>query len=251
LICPAVRPPHWRWLRAADLAANPARRPARANDRPTRRSAAFIRARTTGGSPGPADAPLAAAVGLYEENGPTRWRLEATVLTGMPTAAVARKLGLGLPVVRAYEAMFFDVRARLSAAGWVADHTFGLGPHLGFGPDDLGPLWAWVGYTRGEHALDRVVAVTTGSGRGEYPGEELEAAELLVAVAQLSVVREPERVLQLQLRLRAEAVGAHPSAYHLPRTRRRAPGDRGEPADPPARDPARERVGERAPASHN
>lgn len=211
----ALSPPHWRWARATLLAANPGRE-IPGTDAVTLAASAFIRDRTRGTTK-KVNRDRVNAADLFESDAAPRWRLEAMILTGLPTKQVAQKVGLEYETVETYEGLFFDVRSRLQAGSWIAAHTFGMKPFTGFGPDDLGALWRWVGYRRGEHALDLVYAVTTGTGRERYSVKDLEAAELFVLTARVKPGQTPERLLQLELRLRAEEVGAHPSAYHLPR----------------------------------
>ncbi|MDB5312325.1 MAG: hypothetical protein JWO38_6527 [Gemmataceae bacterium] len=213
-------PPHWRWDRARVLAADPVRGKDWDDDQQTIAAVEFLMGRARNDGPPSADPALAAAAALFETNGPSRWLLEANVLTGRPAAAVAGKLGLDPPVVTRFEQLFFDVRPWLSTGIWVLAHACGSGPHTGFAPDDLGNLWRWVAFNQGEPMLDLVHAVTTGAGRERYTAEELEAAELVVGVARLPISRFPKQFAQLNLRWRADAAGLHPSTYHLPRAKR-------------------------------
>jgi hypothetical protein len=88
-------------------------------------------------------------------------------------------------------------------------------PLTGFPAGDLGALWRWVGYRHGERALGLVRAVTTGFDRHRYAEDAMEEAELFVLTAQFSPNQQSERVVQLELRLQAEAAGNPAAAYHL------------------------------------
>ena len=62
---------------------------------------------------------------LYEENGLSRWTLEARVLAGQTTAEIAELLRLSVETVAMYEAAFFDVRDRLEAPYWIVGKALG------------------------------------------------------------------------------------------------------------------------------
>lgn len=241
----AIASPHWRWVRATALAADPGTGADRTDDAITRAAVAFLTARAANDADRLHDTPLAAAVAIFEADDQDRWLLEAMVLTRTPAAAVARKVGLDPAIAMIFELLFFDVRDKLRCPGWITAHCLGPPPHLGYEPDDLGPIWRRAAYRGGEAALNIVRAVTTGHGRENYSADVSEAAEIYVAVDRLGVAQSPARLLQVALRLRATAAGVplHPADYHLPRRRGRTPGSVGA-AGEPSGDAAGPAVGE-------
>ena len=176
---PALSPPDWRWRRARRAVYKPFDALRRPNDGPTQDAVDLLKDRLFGRPPA-AGTPLAAAAAVYEGDGPSRWLLEAHVLTGRTTRSVARKVGLGHPVVAAYEAVFFDVRHRLKAAFWLMQHVPGIGAVLGIRPDDLGAIWRRAGYRGGRPWLDVVYAATSGVGRDELSPEVRDRVEIHV-----------------------------------------------------------------------
>jgi len=205
-------PPWWRWQRAVALATRPVRQSSRWTDDPmTLAAVAFIRSRACG-SPREELArnhlPFGEAQSIFDDNGITRWSVEAYTLTGLPANAIADKLGLEPEVIRVYEHFMFDVRPRLSARDWIGKHNYGVGTPTGFEADHLGPLWRWVGYTAGEYALDAVRAVTTGVGTENYSEVLCESIERFVALTQFLAVCTPGELFRLHHRLRARQTGA-------------------------------------------
>jgi hypothetical protein len=176
---------------------------------------------------------LIAAADVFEANGEARWAVEAALLARLSDEQSGSKVGLASATVGMYEAVFFDVRARLDAADWITWHVFG-GPGGPFA--DPGSLWRWAGYTLGEAGFDAVRAATTGAGRDRLPPSLVETIELMVAVGRLPALP-GRRLWQLHLRVLADRAGRPAAAYHQPRRRRKST-TAGRPVAPPALPPA-------------
>lgn len=121
--------------------------------------------------------------------------------------------------MKLYQLLFFDVRWRLSNRPWVFSNALGPPCHNGYPDHLLSPLWRSMAYYGNEQVLDLTYAVTTGIGRERYTEEQLEQAELAIDQRRLSPFLFPDRTHQIDLRMQAEATGAHPSSYHLGRRR--------------------------------
>jgi hypothetical protein len=101
---------------------------------------------------------LGEAYALYtEEPSWPRWELEARLLTDQPLDEIAVRLDTSPAVVDAYHATFFDVRGRLRARGWVANHVPGLGEHVPLVEEDVGGLLKLYAYTGGPTVLDALL----------------------------------------------------------------------------------------------
>jgi hypothetical protein len=119
------RDPAWRWHRAAAGLALKADR-ATATARGYRRDWEACRTDADRAALAARRPAVAAAHGVYRDPaGRLRTALEARVLAGEPAADVARKAGLSLAAVGAYEALFFDVRDRCAAVDFVVQRVIG------------------------------------------------------------------------------------------------------------------------------
>lgn len=165
------RPPDWRWRHAQGVAAS-GRRISRNRDDPE--SIAAIRyLRMLPGCRTDCDrARLAAqwpahhaAHQLAESDGPLVWEVQAVqarLLADQTDEEIAARCGPSAEAVHWYEALFFHVRDRLRARDWVMAHAIGGDLWHGFAGQPLGALWRYAAYSAGPHALDVVIAVTTG-----------------------------------------------------------------------------------------
>ena len=202
--------PEWRWLRAAFLAAGG--RPGPRADDPW---VAHARDALAPGGGGPRAAAVRDARDVREHDGPTKWELEARLLTDQPLDAVAARTGLTAAAVDAYARVFFDVRPHLAASDWVTARAIGYRPGGGFAGRPLAGAWKLVAYHGGPHVLDVVIAATTGgplpagavAGRG--PGRAAAEAVLrakarqVVALEAAATDAEVARVVAARQRLDA------------------------------------------------
>jgi hypothetical protein len=123
-----LRPPAWRWLRAADLW-DQGREPSTPWDDAWVRKAVALyhvlqqdkahRERTQ------RMPPLHQAYRLYKGESPLRWELEARLLTSEPFEQIAAKCGTTPMVINAYEKVYFNVRDRLQARGYLTNVVLG------------------------------------------------------------------------------------------------------------------------------
>jgi hypothetical protein len=164
-----MRAPHWRWLRAMQIDAGAARasksadgsdgfkwirralrlkrRHALAANRP---HAVFALAR--------ADKELFWAHSIWsEERAPTRWAIEARILAGESDAEIGQKLGCDASVIEAYEAVFFDVRARLHQIEYISNVVMGEAVARGLTERQYDLLWKLFGYRGGPYVLDAMI----------------------------------------------------------------------------------------------
>jgi hypothetical protein len=148
----------WRYLRAVRRAGTPERLP------PARRDPALV-----------------AALALRSDVEPLRrLAVEATLLAGMSDSAIARRTGLADEVIAAYEALFFDVRARLEAT----DHLVFLvvGPSLYDGSAlDPARVIKHLAYFGGPLVADALLALVAGS--EPYPAHPLDLPAIDPALA--------------------------------------------------------------------
>jgi hypothetical protein len=99
---------------------------------------------------------LFAIYDLYRSKGALRHAVEARVLAGEPTGAIALKCALPPAVVRGYESLFFDVRDRLKSRDFI--HTRVIGPALSAcGASSHAVVWKLFGYVGGARVLDTVI----------------------------------------------------------------------------------------------
>lgn len=124
--------PNWRWLRAIDLVDDQGR-PSRKDGEQVVRAWRFLRRKRAANSTRmrslETDYPdIFEADKLYEEAIKMRWHLEALICTEAPHETIHKDHGYSLEVIRAYEALFFDVRDKLFSAPYV--ETYILDPAL-------------------------------------------------------------------------------------------------------------------------
>lgn len=66
--------------------------------------------------------------------------------------------GVSMAVIAAFEAMFFDVRRRLDARGWIIYQVIGLKPWGPLQPHDVTGAWKYLGLLHGAATVDALVA---------------------------------------------------------------------------------------------
>lgn len=141
--CPWA-PPDWRWQRAA-------------NSLPTCHDPwCEWLATHQSGIPTEAGAGIIEALTVHAGDPLRRAEIEARVLADQPTEAIAQHGQISSAAVEAYEAVFFDVRSRLQAHGWIIYQAIGLKPS---GPlQDVALAWQYYGFMFGACALDALLA---------------------------------------------------------------------------------------------
>jgi hypothetical protein len=82
---------------------------------------------------------------------------------------IADRLGVQADVIETYEKLFFDVRHRLEAVGYILHVLIGPPIRFGFSLDDLGSLWKFYSYMGGPHALDVLLHVFPGGKPRPWP----------------------------------------------------------------------------------
>jgi hypothetical protein len=102
------------------------------------------------------DPDLAAAHRLYEHSGPTGLLVEALLLMGQDSVAIAQLTRVPPAVVDAYEAMFFQCRDRLHARDWVVCCALGMPPSAASISPDKGAALKRFAFFGGPLVLDAV-----------------------------------------------------------------------------------------------
>jgi hypothetical protein len=95
--------------------------------------------------------------------------LEAMVLAGEDGAEIAHHLALTAEAVGWYESVFFDVRDRLDAAGFIV-HEVIAGARLLQPTDATGHAWRLIGFLSGPVALRRVMGTVAATNADELVG---------------------------------------------------------------------------------
>jgi hypothetical protein len=112
---------------------------------------------------------LAAAHEIAEQDNPRRWELESRVLANQPVNEISARCGLLPEVIGTYEALFFDVRARLGAGIWITSTVIGDGLQRGFADHEVGPLWRALAYFGGPLILDALLDAFHAARRPDEP----------------------------------------------------------------------------------
>lgn len=94
---------------------------------------------------------------LYHDDSPTRWAMEAYLLSRETDAQIGFLLGCPPEVVEAYEALFFDVRSKLQHPDYIINVVIGPQIHQGLGSRDIGALWKLCGYQGGPYVVDELI----------------------------------------------------------------------------------------------
>ncbi len=92
---------------------------------------------------------------IWEQSGVTRWELEARLLTNQALSDVASAMDLPEMVVKAYEAVFFDVRAYLSKTDYIAGTV--LQCDREYYPSEVGRIWQRFAYWGGVAVLETIL----------------------------------------------------------------------------------------------
>lgn len=109
---------------------------------------------------------LVDARSMYEQDGSQafRWELEARLLSRDSADRIAHRLAISTDVVRAYEALFFNVQDRIDNRGYIVHAVLGRSIHAGLSERQFDLLWKMFGYFGGPPVLDVVVDTFADSG---------------------------------------------------------------------------------------
>ena len=111
----------WRWRRAEELVLHELPLSRRHDDRWVARARRYLAARSrAAGDRKEVWKDVDAAAQIERRGGRRRLELQARILSGLSFAEISDRMGLDETVVRAYEALFFDVLERLDAEAWIA-----------------------------------------------------------------------------------------------------------------------------------
>ncbi|CAN5187114.1 hypothetical protein BH11PLA2_BH11PLA2_50430 [soil metagenome] len=114
-MCDCFRDPEFRWLRVLDLQSQ-GDRPEQYDDEWTEAVLNVLQDRATDRR----SDDIRQALAIWTDpDGPTRRELEARILTGASDITIATAMDLPPAVVAAYQAIFFDVRPRLTSRDWI------------------------------------------------------------------------------------------------------------------------------------
>lgn len=163
------RPPHWRWLRAMGIINGTQPNAGRRKDgtegfKWINRARRFQQAQQQAVSD-------AAKIQLvtqypdifwahhaYENETPIRWEMEARILARCNNWEIGFYCGLDEDIVKAYEALFFNVREKLHHRGYITHIVMGESVQRGLSEREYDLLWKMYGYAFGPQLLE---AVTT------------------------------------------------------------------------------------------
>jgi hypothetical protein len=157
----------WRWGRARQLLADGRRPSPLRDDAGTVAAVRFLRAEAGCGSDGDRARldnqwlALRAARQLAAGDAPRRWEVQARILAGQGDEEIAQSCGLTAEAVRWFEALFFQVRDRLTRGrDWIMFRAVGGGPWNCFAGEQPGTVWRYAGYRGGPRLLELFIAVT-------------------------------------------------------------------------------------------
>ncbi len=147
------RQPHWRWLLAQNYEKS-RRDPEVQMDKwigaASRKVLTLVTVKSTAKRKA-----IDQAEQIWEQNGVTRWELEARLLANQTVAAVANAMSLPELVVEAYEAVFFDVRERLSKPDYIVGTV--LQEHAELHPTNVSAVWSRYAYWQGLDVLEALL----------------------------------------------------------------------------------------------
>jgi Txe/YoeB family toxin of Txe-Axe toxin-antitoxin module len=106
-----------------------------------------------------------------QPDGVARYQVEARILAGEAVASIAFKQGIAPTVIRCFEEVFFDIRARLNDCDYVAHQV--LGPCVRGDLDDwpVHLVWKFTAYMGGPLALDAVMDLGATLSKAATPKE--------------------------------------------------------------------------------
>jgi hypothetical protein len=143
-----MRPPAWRWLRAAYLLARRQKPLRRLDDQHLTHITRFqellgaCRAEQDLFALRALMPALFEAYNIYCHAAPAiRYELQARILAAEPHARIGRKLALTEDAVIEYERTFFNVQDRLQAPSWIMHQVIGRPKDTAASEDPIGRLW--------------------------------------------------------------------------------------------------------------
>ena len=154
-------PVDWRWRRAEWRARTKSRANERYDDPWTRLAARHFRKlqRTHKNITRRQrlDADIVRAFEISARNDFFRAELDARILANQPIPEISHAVAIPESVIAAYEALFFDVRRRLQASGWIRHYVLGSQCWTSLQPHDVMWIWRYLGFHYGPIAVDYVV----------------------------------------------------------------------------------------------
>lgn len=92
---------------------------------------------------------------------PTRYEVEARLLTDEPLNVIAKKVCAPLETIIWYERLFFNVKDRLASESYVANQAMGPALHRGFSERHYDLIWKLYAFTHGVIALEALMIQTS------------------------------------------------------------------------------------------
>jgi len=204
------RAPAWRWELAGEVVATGLIAPKTVTDPAFAMILRFRRslheAETAGADTWGAKQPaMLQAWTLRQQDGPSRWLLEARLLAGQSVGEIAATLELTIPTIEFYQAAFFDVRDRLDARLWVGRAAIGPRYQERLEARDVEVLLKAIGFYVGPAGIDALLAhAIDAEGRlrplviGDLTKAEARIAlRVQIAVAAMTGSADPQRLLEL------------------------------------------------------
>ncbi|HVX62144.1 MAG TPA: hypothetical protein VHC19_16115 [Pirellulales bacterium] len=121
---------------------------------------------------------VAAAFNFHRAGGLNRAVLQARLLAGESSQAIAAKMGMQPEAVDAYEALLYSVRDRLAARDWIASRVLGMFPWTAESRADKANLVRLYGYNGGPLLVDLWAAYFAGASLTEYGSDDEVRASL-------------------------------------------------------------------------
>lgn len=106
---------------------------------------------------------------LWEQKDHWRWYVEAYVLAGSTNEEIGAKLDMDPAIIRAYEALFFNVRDRLANQGYILNAVLGPAIQRGLSEREYDLLLKLYGYLYGPYMLDALYCRTVNPTRCTSP----------------------------------------------------------------------------------
>lgn len=166
------RPPDWRWQRASLLAAGELRRNRKFDDRHVQRLERFARTILTDDSPGTEERLASSDPGLFwayrlfkQDEMSRKADLEARVIANQLPHLIAKRTGLMVEAVDAYELAFYDVRDKLEFTGYVLHTLLGTAMHRGLQERDYPLVWKYLAHTYGPYVFEAYLNQSVKAGK--------------------------------------------------------------------------------------
>jgi Mlc titration factor MtfA (ptsG expression regulator) len=99
---------------------------------------------------------LLRAQSLHQQSQTMRWELEARILAGESQESLAKRLGVDVSVILAYEAVWCDVRRRIECDIWLRHMVLRVPTEPTWPPSPLSLWWNVIAYRFGLDAFDQV-----------------------------------------------------------------------------------------------